>query len=160
MIPDITSPLPTLATIFIAGGVFLLLIGVNILKIEKISIVPGKKTVITGSLLTFVGVFFLIGDIFLHQQQSLIAANALTPTASITPTPAPPTSTFTPFNPQVPPTNTPVIVLPTLTVTPSFTPAPTNTPSPTFTIPAYSPELAIRDYYSLINSRNYAQAWT
>lgn len=160
MIPDITSPLPTLATFFIAGGVFLLLTGINILRVEKFTITPGKKTIITGALLTLVGISFLMGDIFLRQQQILIATNALTSTASTTPTLAPLTSTFTPFNPQEPPTSTPAIVLPTLTVTPSFTPAPTNTPSPTLTIPAYSPELAIRDYYSLINARNYAQAWT
>ncbi|MEW6286411.1 MAG: hypothetical protein AB1509_09285 [Chloroflexota bacterium] len=160
MIPDITSPLPTLATLFIAGGVFLLLIGINILKVEKVSITPGKKTVVTGSLLTLIGISFLLGDIFLHQQQIFSPVNTLSPTASVTPTPAPPTFTFTPFNPQELPTSTPAIVLPTSTVTPSFTPPPTNTPSPTFTIPAYSPELAIRDYYSLINSRNYAQAWT
>ncbi|MEP0805155.1 MAG: hypothetical protein HRF47_06680 [Chloroflexota bacterium] len=159
MIPDITSPLPTLATFFIAGGVFLLLTGINILKVEKFSIAPGKRTIITGSLLTLVGISFLMGDIFLRQQQIVIIPNTLTPMTAAT-TPAPPTSTFTPFIPQEPPTSTPAIVLPTLTVTSSFTPAPTNTPSPTFTIPAYSPELAIRDYYSLINARNYAQAWT
>jgi len=48
---------------------------------------------------------------------------------------------------------------PTLTPTPTVTPTPTPTPTPTKSPVRPSPENAVRDYYSLINERQFQSAW-
>ena len=62
--------------------------------------------------------------------------------------------------PSITPSPTPT---PTVTPTPSLTPTPTPTvtptPTPTKSPDKPSPEIAIRDYYSLINDRQFQTAW-
>ena len=81
-------------------------------------------------------------------QVQRISGKELQPDPSPSTTPSPtPTVTLTPT-----PTKSPT---PTPTPTPTVTPTPTPTKSPV----RPSPENAIRDYYSLINERQFQSAW-
>ena len=67
-----------------------------------------------------------------------------------------------PENPVPTPTvtSTPTIKpTPTVSSTPTLTPTPTPTPTPTKTIVKPSPEQSVRDYYNLINDRQFQNAW-
>ena len=62
------------------------------------------------------------------------------------------------LQPDPSPSTTPSPI-PTLTPTPTVTPTPTPTPTPTKSPVRPSPENAVRDYYSLINERQFQSAW-
>lgn len=59
----IATPLGYTGVFFVIGGIFLVIAGLDILKIEKLTISVGKKTWGTGLLLAFIGILFLIPDI-------------------------------------------------------------------------------------------------
>ncbi len=65
-----------------------------------------------------------------------------------------------PENPTPTVTSTPIVKpTPTVSATPTVTPTLTVTPTPTKTIVKPSPEQSVRDYYNLINDRQFQNAW-
>jgi hypothetical protein len=63
--PDIpgTSPLAYIGVFFVLSGVFFIIAGTGIIKVEKISVMPGVKTLIIGFILAGLGLALLIPDI-------------------------------------------------------------------------------------------------
>lgn len=63
--PDIpvTSPLGYVGVFLAVSGFFLILAGFNIIKVEKITVTPGRKTWAFGIFLVIVGIAFLLPEI-------------------------------------------------------------------------------------------------
>ncbi len=59
----VTTPLGYLGIIFLLAGSFLLVTGLGILKIDRLTVVPGRKTWGLGLFLGILGILFLLPDI-------------------------------------------------------------------------------------------------
>ncbi len=126
--PDIpvNSALGYVGVFFLLSGFFLVLAGLEIFKVEKITVTPGRKTWVFGIFLAAFGLLFLLPDIFARLPKST--------TPDITVTVSPPsanTGTHTPTAQKM--TDTPT---PTSTSTTTPTKNPTPAPDPTATIDA------------------------
>ena len=127
-----------LAVMVITGTITFILLGIKPLRFIGYTL---------GSVVTILGIVGVIG---LTSAGAVVGGNVamptLVPTATLSPTPAPPTSTptITPIPPS--PTVTPTLPTPTNTPlptgTPTETPKPTDTPTPT---PTYTPTPAPTD---------------
>jgi len=82
----VTTPLGYIGVFFVIAGFFLVIAGIELIKIEKLTITPGRKTWGIGLLLAAIGVLFLLPDIF-----SIIPSSP-TPTAfdTVVPNTVPP----------------------------------------------------------------------
>jgi hypothetical protein len=58
-----TNPLNYIGVFLLIGGLFLILTGLNIIKIEKITVAPGKNTLRFGILLLVFGFLFLMPEV-------------------------------------------------------------------------------------------------
>ena len=59
----ITTPLGYIGVFFVIAGFFLVIAGIELIKIEKLTITPGRKTWGFGLLLAAIGVLFLLPEI-------------------------------------------------------------------------------------------------
>ena len=105
--PDIpiTSPLSYIGVLFLFIGAFLVIAGLDIIKIEKIIVVPGKKTWGFGIIMALIGILFLFPDILKTSPPSTATA---TPTVTQVPKEDP--TTLTPPTDQPPPTSKPLSI--------------------------------------------------
>lgn len=124
-----------LAVIFFLAGTVLVLAGMGIVKIEKVTIKPGKKTWISGFALIIFG-FLLYYPALTKTLSSM--ENTVTPTATISPT-GNRTNTIT----QTAPVNTPIL-------------SPTTPPeSGTNSVFEFSDECIDSDVWNQISSNEY-----
>jgi hypothetical protein len=123
-----------LAVMVITGTITFLLLGIKPLKFIGYTL---------GSVVTILGIVGVVG---LTSAGAVVGGNiampTLVPTATLSPTPAPPTST--PTITPIPPTPTTTPTVPTATNTPLPTGTPTETPKPT---PFYA-EIAVSEEYA------------
>lgn len=98
--PDIpiTSPLEYLGVILLLIGVILILAGIKIIKIEKVTINPGRKTWVSGLLLLCLGLVFLVPNV-ISSTQKLSPTPTLTSTVTENPTTI--TTQSSPTNTQI-----------------------------------------------------------
>ncbi len=141
----VSSPLSYVGVFLLISGFFLVVAGLNIIRIEKITVKPGSKTWGFGIILVVFGAVFLLPEIVNSFTQHPTPTPTATLSVSLTNTPAqeiPRTSEPEPVTdaPTIEPTATPTIeptatptVEPTATPTvePTATPTvePTNTPT-------------------------------
>jgi hypothetical protein len=59
----VATPLGYIGVFFVIAGFFLVIAGIELIKIEKLTITPGRKTWGIGLLLATIGVLFLLPDI-------------------------------------------------------------------------------------------------
>ena len=139
--PDssIQSPTGYIGVVFVIGGLFLVLGGLGTIRLEKLMVRQGWRTMVFGILLFLIGGLFLMPDVFKMIESVLPPEDTPPPTHTPTPTPS--------CTPTHTPTRTP-------THTPTYTPTHTPTPNPTV-----SPVQAIRDYYAGIEERRYYETW-
>lgn len=76
----VTSALSYLGMFFLISGFFLILSGVDIIKIKKVAVKPGRRTWGFGILLAVFGAIFLLPEIV----NSLLLTPSLTPSATVT----------------------------------------------------------------------------
>ncbi len=140
----VQSALSYLGVFFLIVGFFLVLAGIDIVRVEKLTVKPGRRTWGFGILLALLGILFLVPDI------TDVLRQASGPAVTVT--------KDTPITVTVPATDTPM--LPASTPSPTDTPVlPTPIPTPTST-PTVSPVQAIRDYYSAVMERRYSETWS
>jgi hypothetical protein len=115
----VTSPLGYIGVFFVIAGFFLVIAGIELIKIEKLTITPGRKTWGFGLLLAALGLLFLLPEIIPPPIPSPPVPTAVDTFApNLTPTSPVPTSTSATI---VQPTPTPIIDIPlTLTAAPLF----------------------------------------
>jgi len=148
----VSSPLSYVGVFLLISGFFLVLAGLNIVRVEKITVKPGSKTWGFGIVLVVFGAAFLLPEIISSLTQHPTPTPTATLTVSLTNTPTQEIPRT--FEPE-PATNTPTVE-PTDTLTPESIP-------PTIILTEVpikvSPEQAVRDYYMLINQGRYDLAW-
>ncbi len=118
----VSTPLGYVGVFFVIAGIFLVLSGLSILKIEKLTVATGRRTWGLGLLIATLGILFLLPEI----------GSALriptTPTATALPISSPQPATIIPTETQPPKSmTTPVQETPTISAV-SPTPTPTNSP--------------------------------
>lgn len=146
--PDIpvTSPLSYVGVFLLLLGFFLVLAGLGILTIEKVTVKPGAKTWGFGIIMAMLGTSLLLLDIWDLLPKIITPTPTVVATATLTVASIPPTGT-----PLARPSNTPEPEPPVNT--------PTTEHLSTPTVVQVSPEQVIRDYYSAINNHQYEEAW-
>ena len=140
----IEEPLGYAGVALLLAGFFLVLAGLGIVRIEKISVSRGGKTCVLGFILAAFGIALLvpsISDAFAPSTPTI--APTLIPIDTSAPTLIPiDTST-----PTQAPADTPISM-------PTYTPMPIVSPTPTVSL-----EQSVRDYYSFIEQKQYTLAW-
>lgn len=101
----VATPLGYTGVFLVIAGIFLIIAGLDILKIEKLTVTTGRKTWVVGLLLAVIGTLFLLPDISLAINSSVVSTNIAVATQSaahsailptnILPTETPPLATFT-----------------------------------------------------------------
>ncbi len=96
----VTSPLLYLGILFLIAGVFLVLAGQDVIKVEKVTVTKSKKTSVFGLMLVGLGVVFLLPELSKSVPQSIAPTLTNAPTESVamitpTSTPVQPTVTVT-----------------------------------------------------------------
>lgn len=135
----VSSALGYLGVASLLLSIFLILTGLDILRIERVSVTPGAKTLGFGIFLALLGIVFL----WLDKADTSSVSPAPPSTVAIVPTHTPsPTPTLAETSTLVPPSATPTPTVPTVTV--SVVREPTETPTPTFTptetpMPTFTP---------------------
>lgn len=89
----VPTPLGYVGVFFVIAGIFLVIGGLNILKIEKLTVATGRKTWITGLLIATIGILFLLPEIGSALNVPVLPKPTATP---VQPTPTP-TVDFTIF---------------------------------------------------------------
>ena len=111
-----TTVLGFIGVLSLGLGIFLILAGLNIIRLEKISVNPGKKTCVIGIIFTVLGTLLLIPEV----KQPTKPSSEVKPTPTVAPkatvTPSPkgspkPTPTLTPISVRTPQqTPTPILI--------------------------------------------------
>jgi len=106
--PDIpvTSPLSYVGVFLFISGFFLLIAGLNVVRIEKVTVKPGSKTCGVGIILLVLGGVFLLPEIASPFTQDSTPTHTVTLPVSLTNTP---TQAIPPTPEPQPPTDTPTI---------------------------------------------------
>lgn len=111
----VVNPLGYIGVFLVITGFFLVIAGIELIKIEKLTITPGRKTWAIGLLLAAIGVLFLVPDIHSAISPSTVPAS-LDPVA--------PTTTALPVSTNL----SAAIVQPTSVNVVHFTEAPISIP--------------------------------
>lgn len=146
----ITTPLGYLGVFFTLSGFFLLLTGTGVISIEKVSVKPGRQTLIMGIIMVLVGFLFLSPVI-----------NETFKMLSSTPTPTPTPLSIANSTPTVSFVAPAVVItetFPKVSTEPPFTPTetkqPLNIPSPTSTsLCANSLQRLQTNQYALVSTQ-------
>src|SRR5215510_1978261 len=81
----VTTPLGYIGVFFVIAGFFLVIAGIELIKIEKLTITPGRKTWGIGLLLATIGVLFLLPDILSAITPSPAAVDTVSPNLTSSP---------------------------------------------------------------------------
>jgi hypothetical protein len=84
----VVNPLGYIGVFFVIAGFFLVIAGIELIKIEKLTITPGRKTWGIGLLLATIGVLFLLPDIHSAISPSSVPAAVDTVASNTIPPPA------------------------------------------------------------------------
>lgn len=97
----VVNPLGYIGVFLVMAGFFLVIAGIELIKIEKLTITPGRKTWGIGLLLTAIGVLFLLPDIHSAISPSTMPTTFDTVAPNTTPSPV----SASPFAATVQPTS-------------------------------------------------------